>query len=63
MANHPAVEPWMHATNISIAGVLAIVAALVSRRRLSIVISTFIGVAAFLVFAVGGLFLSVWASM
>ena len=63
MANHPVVEPWMHATNISIAGVIAIVAALAFRRRLSILISTFIGIVAFLVFAVGGLILSVWASM
>jgi hypothetical protein len=63
LANHPAVEPWMHFTNFSLAAVLGASAVLAARRRFSAIISGIIGAAVFLVAALGGLFLSVVASM
>jgi hypothetical protein len=63
LANHPAVEPWMHATNFTLAVMLGVSAAVAFRKRVPRLVSGLIGVCIFLFSALGGFFLCIVASM
>lgn len=62
-AHPPYVEPWMHAANLSISGVLGVSVALLLRNRMGVLGAIGVGLFVFLACGFGGLILSITASM
>ncbi len=62
-AHPPYVEPWMHAANVSISGVLGISAGICLRRKTGILGAIGVGLSVFLICGFVGWFLSIAASI
>ena len=62
-AHPPYVEPWMHAANVSISGILGTSAGILLRRKTGILGAFGVGLCVFLIFVFEGWFLSIVASM
>ncbi|MFH0954267.1 MAG: hypothetical protein V1873_08055 [Verrucomicrobiota bacterium] len=62
-AHPPYVEPWMHATNVSISAILGVSAGILLRKKTGIPGAIGVGFCVFLICGFGGWFLSIVASM